>query len=97
MTHLRSKRLPGAAGRTSAAVLGLVAALGLGAIGEAEADPHASSAAAPRWTDRAHGFASLAPGTHNVIIRNMTIRDSAIEGDWDCGVPAHGPAVTSPH
>jgi len=26
----------------------------------------------------------LSPGTHNVIIRNMTIRDSAVEGNWDC-------------
>ncbi|GHH03690.1 pectinesterase family protein [Streptomyces lanatus] len=154
MTHLRSKRLPRFAGRTAAAVLGLVAALGLGAIGEAKAD--APSDSVGRWSDRAHGFASLAggttggaggkvvtvtdqaalakyaaapepyvirvqgaitaqpfganitvasdktivgvgtggelvqgefhlePGTHNVVIRNMTIRDSAIEGNWDC-------------
>jgi pectinesterase len=26
----------------------------------------------------------LGPGTHNVIIRNLTIRDSAVEGNWDC-------------
>ncbi|MPY57074.1 pectinesterase family protein [Streptomyces spongiae] len=26
----------------------------------------------------------LNPGTHNVIIRNLTIRDSAVEGNWDC-------------
>ncbi|NYI06837.1 pectinesterase family protein [Allostreptomyces psammosilenae] len=25
----------------------------------------------------------LGPGTHNVIIRNLTIRDSFVEGDWD--------------
>ncbi|AJP01438.1 pectate lyase [Streptomyces cyaneogriseus subsp. noncyanogenus] len=31
-----------------------------------------------------HGELHLAPGTHNVIIRNLTIRDSAVEGDWDC-------------
>ncbi|ELS52288.1 putative secreted bifunctional pectate lyase/pectinesterase [Streptomyces viridochromogenes Tue57] len=140
-----------------AAVMGLVAALGLGAIGEAQATAPASpttTTAAP-WTDRAHGFASLAggttggaggkvvtvtdqaalaryaaaeepyiirvagsievapfgsdivvgsnktivgvgdtgeivhgelhlnPGTSNVIIRNLTIRDSYVEGDWD--------------
>nr|WP_261989455.1 pectinesterase family protein [Streptomyces sp. uw30] len=139
-----------------AAVLGLVAALSLGAIGEAEAaSPTATSASADRWSDRPHGFASLAggtsggaggkvvtvtdqaalvkyaaaeepyiirvsgsidvepfgsdivvtsdktligvgdtgeivhgelhlnPGTSNVIIRNLTIRDSYVEGDWD--------------
>ncbi|MFE9024208.1 pectinesterase family protein [Streptomyces sp. NPDC007808] len=165
MTHLRSKRLPASgpgAGRTLATVFGLVAALGLGAIGEANAASPAAPAAAatetpaPRWSDQAHGFASLAggttggaggkvvtvtdqaslaryaaapepyvirvrgtitaqpfgakidvasdktiigvgtsgelvqgefhlaPGTHNVIIRNMTIRDSAVAGNWDC-------------
>lgn len=31
-----------------------------------------------------HGELNLKPGTHNVIIRNLTIRDSAVEGDWDC-------------
>ncbi|MGK9458510.1 pectate lyase family protein [Streptomyces sp. G6] len=153
MTHLRSKRLPGT-GRALAAVLGLVAALALGAAGEAGAVP-AERTAAPRHSDRPHGFASLAggttggaggelvtvtdqaalakyaaaeepyvirvagsievapfgsdivvasdktivgvgdtgeivhgelhlnPGTHNVIIRNLTIRDSYVEGDWD--------------
>jgi pectinesterase len=156
--HLDSKRLqrPGY-GKVLAAVLGLAAALSLGAIGEARAaHPTATPAYADRWTDRPHGFASLAggttggaggevvtvtdqaslakyaaapepyiirvrgtmtaqpfgasitvasdktivgvgtsgelvqgefhlePGTHNVIIRNMTIRDSAIEGNWDC-------------
>ncbi|MGC9538709.1 pectinesterase family protein [Streptomyces sp. UG1] len=156
MTHLDSKRLPGA-GRTVAAVMGLVAALGLGAIGEAQGAAPVSpttTTAAP-WSDRAHGFASLAggttggaggkvvtvtdqaslaryaaaeepyiirvagsievapfgsdivvgsdktivgvgdtgeivhgelhlnPGTSNVIIRNLTIRDSYVEGDWD--------------
>ncbi|HET6858074.1 MAG TPA: pectinesterase family protein [Streptomyces sp.] len=30
-----------------------------------------------------HGELNLAPGTHNVIIRNLTIRDSYVEGDWD--------------
>ncbi|MET9765471.1 pectinesterase family protein [Streptomyces sp. NPDC006372] len=158
MTHLRSKRFsrPGH-GKVVTAVLGLVAALGLGAIGEAQAAPPARTAPAPdRWTDRPHGFASLAggttggsggkivtvtdqaalakyaaaeepyvirvkgsvemdpfgteipvasdktiigvsdtaeivhggftldPGTHNVVIRNLTIRDTAIEGNWDC-------------
>ncbi|MFE9648595.1 pectinesterase family protein [Streptomyces sp. NPDC006365] len=156
MTHLHSKRLPGI-GRTLAAVMALVAALGLGAIGEAKAAPAASdtTTSAARWTDRPHGFASLAggttggaggevvtvtdqaslvkyaaaeepyvirvsgsidaepfgsdivvtsnktiigvgdtgeivhgelhlnPGTSNVIIRNLTIRDSYVEGDWD--------------
>ncbi|WP_086560813.1 pectinesterase family protein [Streptomyces africanus] len=159
MTHLRSKRLsrPGH-GKVVAAVLGLVAALSLGTLGDAQAAPQSREAgpAADRWTDRAHGFASLAggttggaggkvvtvtdqaalakyaaaeepyvirvkgsldmdpfgteipvasdktiigvsdtaeivhggftldPGTHNVIIRNLTIRDTAIEGNWDC-------------
>jgi pectinesterase len=140
-----------------AAVLGLVAALGLGTIGDARAVPSPrSDPAADRWTDRPHGFASLAggttggaggkvvtvtdqaalakyaaaeepyvirvqgavtmepfgteipvasdktiigvsdtaeivhggftldPGTHNVVIRNLTIRDTAIDGNWDC-------------
>jgi pectinesterase len=31
-----------------------------------------------------HGELHLNPGTHNVIIRNLTIRDSAIAGNWDC-------------
>ncbi|MET9682564.1 pectinesterase family protein [Streptomyces coeruleorubidus] len=158
MTHLRSKRLsrPGH-GRVVAAVLGLVAALSLGTLGEAQAAPQSRAVpAADRWTDRPHGFASLAggttggaggkvvtvtdqaalakyaaaeepyvirvkgsltmdpfgteipvasdktiigvsdtaeivhggftldPGTHNVIIRNLAIRDTAIEGNWDC-------------
>ncbi|MFD7133105.1 pectinesterase family protein [Streptomyces sp. NPDC059894] len=154
MTHFRNKRLP-RPGAVMAAVAGLIAALGLGAVGEAHAAPP-PAAAAPRWSDRAHGFASLAggttggaggkvvtvtdqaslaryaaaeepyvirvagaiavepfgaeivvasdktvvgvgdtgetvhgelqlrPGTHNVVIRNLTIRDSAVEGDWDC-------------
>ncbi|MFJ8539915.1 pectinesterase family protein [Streptomyces sp. NPDC093591] len=161
MTHLRSKRLP-KSGRTLATVVGLVAALVLGSVGQANAvagDPTAaalaSSASADRWTDQPHGFASLAggttggaggkvvtvtdqaslakyaaaeepyiirvsgsvavepfgsnivvtsnktiigvgdtgeivhgelhlnPGTRNVIIRNLTIRDSYVEGDWD--------------
>ncbi|MBT2442475.1 right-handed parallel beta-helix repeat-containing protein [Streptomyces sp. ISL-36] len=30
-----------------------------------------------------HGELHLAPGTSNVIIRNLTIRDSYVEGDWD--------------
>ncbi|MCQ4208815.1 right-handed parallel beta-helix repeat-containing protein [Streptomyces longispororuber] len=30
------------------------------------------------------GELHLNPGTSNVIIRNLTIRDSAIEGNWDC-------------
>ncbi|KOG33845.1 pectinesterase family protein [Streptomyces resistomycificus] len=159
MTHLHSKRLsrPGH-GKVVAAVIGLAAALSLGAAGEAMAAPAQAPASAPvdRWSDRAHGFASLAggttggaggkvvtvtdqaslakyaaaeepyvirvsgsiavepfgseivvasnktvigvgdtgeivhgelhlnPGTHNVIIRNLTIRDSAVEGNWDC-------------
>ncbi|GGW85983.1 pectinesterase family protein [Streptomyces lomondensis] len=159
MTHFRSKRLPRPGhGKIVATVLGLAAALGLGAIGDAQAaapSPQAAPAA-ERWTDRPHGFASLAggttggaggkvvtvtdqaalakyaaaeepyvirvkgsldmdpfgteipvasdktiigvsdtaeivhggftldPGTHNVIIRNLTIRDTAIEGNWDC-------------
>ncbi|MFF9621046.1 pectinesterase family protein [Streptomyces griseosporeus] len=179
MTHIPSKRLPrsvarsvaGAAPRSGvvlAAVASLVAALGLGAVGEARAaTPTVASAVGPsvassvgpsaagRWSDQPHGFASLAggttggaggkvvtvtdqaslaryaaaeepyvirvkgsvpvapfgsdivvasnktiigvgdtgeivhgelhlnPGTHNVIIRNLTIRDSYVEGDWD--------------
>ncbi|MEV0600602.1 pectinesterase family protein [Streptomyces sp. NPDC050315] len=31
-----------------------------------------------------HGELHLNPGTRNVIIRNLTIRDSAVEGNWDC-------------
>ncbi|MFJ8466783.1 pectinesterase family protein [Streptomyces swartbergensis] len=158
MTHLHSKRLsrPGH-GKVVAAVLGLVAALSLGTLGDAQAAPQSRAVpAADRWTDRPHGFASLAggttggaggkvvtvtdqaalakyaaaeepyvirvkgsltmdpfgteipvasdktiigvndtaeivhggftldPGTHNVIIRNLAIRDTAIEGNWDC-------------
>lgn len=30
-----------------------------------------------------HGELHLGPGTSNVIIRNLTIRDSYVEGDWD--------------
>ncbi|MFF8279788.1 pectinesterase family protein [Streptomyces lateritius] len=30
-----------------------------------------------------HGELRLGPGTSNVIIRNLTIRDSYVEGDWD--------------
>ena len=158
MTHFRSKSLP-RPGVALAAIAGLVAALGLGASGEARAAEPAraemSTPAGARWTDQAHGFASLAggttggaggkvvtvtdqaslakyaaaeepyvirvagsvavapfgsdvvvasnktiigvgdtgeivhgelhlnPGTHNVIIRNLTIRDSYVEGDWD--------------
>ncbi|GHF88403.1 hypothetical protein [Streptomyces griseosporeus] len=77
MTHIPSKRLPralarsvaGAAPRSGvvlAAVAGLVAAHGLGAVGEAKAAAPSSPApasAAPRWSDRPHGFASLAGGT----------------------------------
>ncbi|MFF8967819.1 pectinesterase family protein [Streptomyces sp. NPDC014995] len=70
MTHFRSKRLP-RRGVVPAAVAVLVASLGLGAVGEAKAadvttesaDVRADPAAASRWTDRAHGFASLAGGT----------------------------------
>ncbi|WP_128436674.1 pectinesterase family protein [Streptomyces cyaneus] len=164
MTHLHGKRLPRPGyGRVVATVLGLVAALCLGAVGEAQAVGPAPTAAATaptdssadRWTDQPHGFASLAggttggaggkvvtvtdqaslakyaaaeepyvirvsgaiavepfgsdivvtsnktvigvgdtgeivhgelhlnPGTSNVIIRNLTIRDSYVEGDWD--------------
>ncbi|MFD5256156.1 pectinesterase family protein [Streptomyces bobili] len=155
MTHFPSKRLS-RPGVVLAAVAGLVAALGLGTVGEAHSAPSEATATAPRWSDRAHGFASLAggttggaggkvvtvtdqaslaayaaaeepyviriagsiavepfgadiavasdktlvgvgdtaeivhgelhlaPGTHNVIIRNLTIRDSAVEGNWDC-------------
>jgi pectinesterase len=158
MTHFRSKRLSRPRhGKVVAAVFGLVAALSLGILGDAQAAPQSRAApAADRWTDRPHGFASLAggttggaggkvvtvtdqaalakyaaaeepyvirvkgsldmdpfgteipvasdktiigvsdtaeivhggftldPGTHNVIIRNLTIRDTAIEGNWDC-------------
>ncbi|WP_175408700.1 pectinesterase family protein [Streptomyces sp. TRM64462] len=30
-----------------------------------------------------HGELNLKPGTRNVIIRNLTVRDSYVEGDWD--------------
>ncbi|KND24307.1 pectinesterase family protein [Streptomyces acidiscabies] len=183
MTHFPSKRRPGA-GLVLAALLGMVAALGLGTAGEAGAagatasegtasegtvvegarlangpavspSPDNSLVHPSRWTDEPHGFASLAggttggaggqvvtvtdqaslakyasapepyvirvkgsiavepfganivvgsdktvigvgdtgeivhgelhltPGTSNVIIRNLTIRDSYVEGDWD--------------
>lgn len=62
MTHFHSKRLPGA-GRTLAAVVGLVAALVVGAAGETQAAATNSAPTAARWADRAHGFASLAGGT----------------------------------
>jgi pectinesterase len=74
MTHFRSKRLPGP-GRTLAAVVALAAALGLGTVPEARAEDPATTATtvadrtgpaaatADRFTDRAHGFASLAGGT----------------------------------
>ncbi|MEU6142075.1 pectinesterase family protein [Streptomyces sp. NPDC047081] len=159
--HLHSKRLPRpvprpGTGKVLAAVIGLVAALSLGAIGQARAaNTVQAPVSADRFSDRAHGFASLAggttggaggkvvtvtdqaslmkyaaaeepyiirvlgsiavepfgsdvvvgsdktiigvggsgeivhgelhlnPGTHNVIIRNLTIRDSYVEGDWD--------------
>ncbi|MFD5950139.1 pectinesterase family protein [Streptomyces collinus] len=166
MTHFRrSKRLsrPGRPRTALATVLGLVAAMGLAAMGDAHAAPPAKPGtaakpgpAADRWTDRPHGFASLAggttggaggkvvtvtdqaaltkyaaaeepyvirvkgalemapfgreipvasdktiigvsdtaeivhggftldPGTHNVVIRNLTIRDTAVDGNWDC-------------
>ncbi len=63
MTHPQSKRLPRSGhGRAVSAALGLVAALCLGTVGEAKAaDP--LPAATDRWSDRAHGFASLAGGT----------------------------------
>ncbi|RPF32563.1 pectinesterase family protein [Streptomyces sp. TLI_185] len=71
--HLHSKRLlrPGA-GKVLAAVIGLAAALSLGTIGQARAATPASasasasasvSAEADRFSDRPHGFASLAGGT----------------------------------
>ncbi|HZF87067.1 pectinesterase family protein [Streptomyces sp.] len=68
MTHPPGKRLPRPGhGKVVAAVLGLVTALGLGSLGEAHAIPptaEADTTAAPsRFTDRPHGFASLAGGT----------------------------------
>ncbi|WP_245685032.1 pectate lyase family protein [Streptomyces exfoliatus] len=36
-----------------------------------------------------HGGLHLAPGTHNVVIRNLTIRDTAVDGDWDCKATDH--------
>ncbi|OXY99575.1 pectin esterase [Streptomyces diastatochromogenes] len=158
MTHFPSKRLPRSrpgAGLVLAAVAALIAALGLGTVGQAKAATDSVASAAAPWSDRPHGFASLAggttggaggevvtvtdqaslaryaaakepyviriagsiavepfgsdivvssdktligvgdtgeivhgelhldPGTHNVIIRNLTIRDSYVEGDWD--------------
>ncbi|MBV7695129.1 pectinesterase family protein [Streptomyces sp. TRM70350] len=76
MTYLRSKRLPGA-GRALAAVLGLAVALGLGTVTEA----HGTGPAAPvadRFTDRPHGFASLAGGTTGGAGgKVVTVRDQA--------------------
>lgn len=65
MTHLRSKRLPHR-GRALAAVTALIASFLVGALTPAEAAPPAEAAsatAAPRWSDRPHGFASLDGGT----------------------------------
>ncbi|MGY1584546.1 pectinesterase family protein [Streptomyces sp. MN13] len=67
MTYPHGKRLsrPGH-GKVVAAVIGLVTALGLGSLGEAHAAPpttEAGTASPSRWTDRPHGFASLAGGT----------------------------------
>ncbi|MFD9322678.1 hypothetical protein ACFWDQ_34350 [Streptomyces sp. NPDC060053] len=68
MSHFPSKRLP-RPGVVLAAVAGLLAALGLGAAGQAKAAGEPGTAAvtpafsASPWTDRAHGFASLAGGT----------------------------------
>ncbi|MGW2383628.1 pectinesterase family protein [Streptomyces sp. NPDC001658] len=66
MTHFRSKRLPRPGhGRVVAAVFALVGALCLGSLGEAGAatPAPATSGSADRWSDRPHGFASLAGGT----------------------------------
>ncbi|MEU1041237.1 pectinesterase family protein [Streptomyces sp. NPDC005551] len=72
MTHLRSKRLPRPGPRSTPAVAAaLVAWLALGALTPAEAAPApgvqdvvaAGAGTADRWTDRAHGFASLDGGT----------------------------------
>ncbi len=67
MTHLHSKRLPGSRpgpGKVLAVVVGLVAALSLGAIGQAKAaSPVGAPAPVDRLSDRPHGFASLAGGT----------------------------------
>ncbi|GHI08650.1 hypothetical protein AQI88_04140 [Streptomyces cellostaticus] len=61
MTHFPSKRLPlPGAGLVLAAVTGLIAALGLGAVGQAKA---ATDSVASPWSDRPHGFASLTGGT----------------------------------
>ncbi|MEV5342540.1 pectinesterase family protein [Streptomyces sp. NPDC052676] len=68
MTYPPGKRLsrPGH-GKVVAAVVGLVTALGLGSLGEAHAAPPTAEAGTPaalsRWSDRPHGFASLAGGT----------------------------------
>ncbi|WP_078912433.1 right-handed parallel beta-helix repeat-containing protein [Streptomyces sp. NRRL S-646] len=67
--HLHSKRLPrSGAGKVLAAVIGLAAALSLGTIGQARAVTPAGAPAtvspdADRFSDRPHGFASLAGGT----------------------------------
>ncbi|MFG2024654.1 polysaccharide lyase family 1 protein [Streptomyces sp. NPDC048825] len=72
MTQLRSKRLPGPGpgsrpglGKALITVTALVASLGLGAIAPAKAatDAVTGGTAAPRWTGKAHGFASLDGGT----------------------------------
>ncbi|MFH9734290.1 hypothetical protein [Streptomyces sp. NPDC017260] len=73
MTHLRSKRsLKSGAGRTPAAV-GLVAALALGTVGEAQAAP-AAEKGPPGAPGRAHGFASLAGGAGGEVV---TVTDRA--------------------
>ncbi|MFE1879098.1 hypothetical protein ACFW7O_05130 [Streptomyces diastatochromogenes] len=92
MTHFLSKRLPRSrpgAGLVLAAVTSLVAALGLGAVGQAKAA--GSIAVEPFGSDIVvgsdktligvgdtgeivHGELHLDPGTHNVILRNTTSR-----------------------
>jgi pectinesterase len=61
MTHLHSKRLPGPGlGRTLAAVVGLVAALGLGSIGQAKAATAATTPYALAPTATPHALAPAA-------------------------------------
>ncbi len=102
MTHFHGKRLP-RPGVVLAAVTGLAAALGLGAVGqagqaradEATATAPVSASAAARWTDRAHGFASLAGGTTGTTGgKVVTVADQAsVDHNWFTGTKQRNPSA----
>jgi hypothetical protein len=72
MTHLHSKRLPGPGlGRTLAAVVGLVAALGLGSIGQAKAATAATTPYALAPTATPHALAPVTTPARPCASRNQ--------------------------